>query len=269
MLEAPILGDDEDLISKATTSSTGAPTWRRAVERVAARYARDYKYTPARRGHFHYVRMKLIADPVARMITDLECVREAALGDVLDVGTGRGQLPILLLELGCARSVRALDWDRAKIEAASLAGAGSKDTPGLQATFEVGDARDAELPRSDTVLLIDVLHYLTIAEQDDLLLRAARAVRAGGRIIVREADSELGWRSGITLLEELLFTALRFNRGARVRFRDVREIVARLEAEGFACEVRPAWGRMPLSNMLIIGRRDPDRAAASHSEQRR
>jgi hypothetical protein len=52
-----------------------------------------------------------------------------------------------------------------------------------------------------------------------------------------------------------VFTALRFNRGARVRFRAAREIVGRLEEAGLKCEVRPAWGRTPFANVLVVGRR--------------
>jgi 2-polyprenyl-3-methyl-5-hydroxy-6-metoxy-1,4-benzoquinol methylase len=115
--------------------------------------------------------------------------------------------------------------------------------------------RHAALPPADTVLLVDVLHYLALAEQDALLGRAAAAVRPGGRIILRDADTARGWRSWMTLGEELLFTTLRFNRGARVRLRPAREIVAALERAGLQCEVLPAWGSTPFANVLVIGRR--------------
>ena len=105
------------------------------------------------------------------------------------------------------------------------------------------------------MLLIDLLHYFRVEEQDAILRRAAAAVRPGGRLLVREADTERGLRSSITLLEERVFTALRFNRGERVRFRPAREIAALLEQLGFSCEMRPAWGKTPFSNVLIVGSR--------------
>ena len=108
---------------------------------------------------------------------------------------------------------------------------------------------------ADTVLLIDLLHYFRVGEQDAILRRAAAAVRPGGRLLVREADTEQGWRSFITLLEERVFTTLRFNRGERVRFRSSREISALLAGLGFACETRPAWGKTPFSNVLILATR--------------
>jgi uncharacterized protein (DUF2062 family)/SAM-dependent methyltransferase len=263
---------------------TDAPPWVHAVERVAARYSPPEGATPAQRTRFHYVRLKLLGDPVARLIADIAGDLPEALGEVLDIGTGAGQLPILLLELGRARRARGLDWDRAKIadalrardgspaaaEPASPAAADAASpqprspgehgsacpaAPRLAAEFWCSDAREGDLGEADTVLLIDLLHYFRIDEQDAILRRAAAAVRPGGRLLVREADTERGWRSSVTLLEERLFTALRFNRGERVCFRPAREIVAALEALGFTCETKAAWGTTPFSNVLIVASR--------------
>lgn len=228
-----------------------APPWWRATERVAQRYAPVGEIsTPAERTRFHYVRIKLLTDPVTKMIADL--FDEGGLGELCDIGTGRGQLPLVMLELGRARRAWGVDWDEEKIAGAQAAAALA---PSLEARFEVGDAKSVELPTSDTVLLIDVIHYLTLAEQDALLARAARAVRPGGRLVVREADTERGWRSFMTLAEELFFTLVRFNRGARVKFRPARDIAAVLEAEGLRADVCPAWGGTPFSNVLVIGKR--------------
>jgi uncharacterized protein (DUF2062 family)/SAM-dependent methyltransferase len=226
-----------------------APPWVHAVERVAARYAPEGAATAAERSRFHYVRTKLLGDPVARMIADVEGDAPAALGEVLDIGTGRGQLPILLVELGRASRARGVDWDAEKIEA------GTKAAEGLPVELAQGDARSAAYAPADTVLLIDLIHYFQVEEQDEILRRAARAVRPGGRLLVREADTERGLRSAVTLLEERVFTFVRFNEGERVRFRAAREIVAVLAAEGLRCEVRPAWGKTPFANVLVIGRR--------------
>lgn len=239
-----------------------APPWVKAVERVAGRYAPLEGATPAQKTRFHYVRIKSLSDPVARLIADIEGTGEGVLGEVLDIGTGAGQLPLLLLELGRATKVRGIDWDGAKIEDAKKAAGGGAAGGGAregaaarEAVFEREDARTAELGRADTVMLIDLLHYFRIEEQNDILKRAAGAVRPGGRILVREADTEQGWRSAVTRLEEAIFTTLRFNRGERVRFRPASEIVGMLTELGFSCRVVPAWGGTPFSNVLIVGSR--------------
>lgn len=239
-----------------------APPWVKAVERVANRYApqAEETATPAQKTRFHYVRFKLLGDPVAKLIADIEGTGEGALGEVLDIGTGAGQLPLLLLELGRATKVRGVDWDEAKIEDAKKAAAGGSkgDAEAREAAFEQGDARTAELMPADTVMLIDLLHYFRIDEQNDILRRAAAAVRPGGRILVREADTEQGWRSAVTRAEEAIFTTLRFNRGERVKFRPASEVVEILNALGFSCRVVPAWGKTPFSNVLIVGRKPPE-----------
>lgn len=232
-----------------------APPWWHATERVARRYSPLGEVsTPAQRSRFHYVRVKLMTDPITKMIADLFGEREGVLGDVLDIGCGRGQMAVVLLENGRAESVHGLDWDEAKIEAAREA---ISKKPALDATFEVANATEADITPSsaDTVMLIDVIHYLTLDEQDAVLAKAATAVRPGGRLVVREADTERGMRSWMTLLEEKVFTLLRFNRGARVKFRAARTIVEQLEKAGLSCEVKPAWGGTPFSNVLVIGRR--------------
>ena len=229
-----------------------APPWVGAVERVASRYAPPEDSTPAQRTRFHYVRVKLLGDPVAKLIADIAGDVPGVLGEVFDIGTGRGQLPILLVELGRASRARGIDWDLPKIEDARAAAA---TPPAVGGDFAQGDARVEPIDPADTVLLIDVLHYLSIKEQDALLARAADAVRPGGRLIVREADTERGWRSKATLIEERIFTALKFNRGERVCFRPARDVVAILEAHGLVCRMQPAWGKTPFANVLIVGNR--------------
>jgi uncharacterized protein (DUF2062 family)/2-polyprenyl-3-methyl-5-hydroxy-6-metoxy-1,4-benzoquinol methylase len=236
-----------------------APPWLHAIERVATRFSlpsSDVVPTAAERTRFYYARTKLMGDPVARLITDIAAASPDGLGEVVDLGCGRGQLGLLLLELGHATRVRGIDWDAAKVEAASQAAAATGS--GLQpvaATFERGDAREADLGEADTVLLIDILHYFKLAEQDALLRRAAAAVRPGGTLMVREADTERGWRSVMTQLEERLFTLLRVNRGERVHMRPASELVRVLAEAGLEATVRPAWGKTPFSNVLLVASR--------------
>ena len=212
-----------------------------AIERTARRYERVSKS----RGTYFYARGKLSGDPSTRAVAEA-----GPLGDVLDLGCGRGQLAVLLLECGAATRVDGCDWDAAKVDVANRA------VEGLSGAFEIGDVRVMEGAQADTVLLIDVLHYFDCTTQDALLSRAADRVRAGGRLLVREADTGRGWRSAMTRLEEGFFTAIRFNRGERVVFRDIAgELVPLLEAKGFTCEVRPCWGGTPFSNVLLTAKR--------------
>ena len=72
-----------------------APAWWHAVESVAQRYApRSGTPTPVEQTRFHYVRTKMLGDPVGKMIADLFGDKAEVLGDVLDIGTGRGQMAV-------------------------------------------------------------------------------------------------------------------------------------------------------------------------------
>jgi uncharacterized protein (DUF2062 family)/SAM-dependent methyltransferase len=233
------------LITRARTRARSKPSDEidASVVRTAERYARAARS----RGSYYYVRGKLRGDPSTRAVAE-----RAPLGEVLDLGCGRGQLGVLLLESRAATHVRGCDWDAAKVELANRA------AEGLEASFDRGDVREYEGGAADTVLLIDVLHYFDRETQDAILRRAAGCVRAGGRLLVREADTGRGWRSTMTRIEEGFFTAVKFNRGERVLFRDVgRELVPLLEASGFRCEVVPCWGGTPFSNVLLVATRSP------------
>jgi 2-polyprenyl-3-methyl-5-hydroxy-6-metoxy-1,4-benzoquinol methylase len=208
------------------------------VERTAERFAR----TTSKRSTYYYVASKLRSDPSTAAI-----LARAPLGDVLDLGCGRGQLAIALLEAGAATSVHGLDWDEAKVDVARRA------AEGLPATFARGDVREPRDLEGDTVLLVDVLHYFDVATQDAILARAAAAVRPGGRLVVREGTLGQGLRSALLVLAERIGTAVKVNRGERVVFRDVaRELVPGLEARGMACELVPCGQGTPFANVLLV-----------------
>ncbi len=210
-----------------------------AVARVAARYGAES------RSAYYYVRGKMLGDPVVKRAFELAA--KESLGEVVDVGAGRGQLGILLLESNGAMRVTGFDWDRAKIAEARRA------SGELSASFEEGDAVTRPIPACDSVLLIDVLHYLTDAEQEALVGRAARAARR--TVLIRELDPDRGWRSVTTRVQEAITTTLRWNRGARVRVRSIACLERRLSEEGFDVTVEPCWGATPFANVLVVGRR--------------
>jgi 2-polyprenyl-3-methyl-5-hydroxy-6-metoxy-1,4-benzoquinol methylase len=212
-----------------------------AIDRTAERFAR----AATARASAGYVASKLRRDPVVAAIAG-----RAPLGEVIDIGCGRGQLGVLLLESGAASRVVGLDHDVEKIALAARA------SQGLDATFRVGDARADGTAQADTVLLVDVLHYMPAEAQDALLTLAASLVRPGGRLLVREATTGLGLRSALTRAAERIGVALRVNRGEVLTFRDVRrDLVPTLEGAGLRCEVEPCWVGTPFANVLVEARR--------------
>jgi SAM-dependent methyltransferase len=146
-----------------------------------------------------------------------------------------------------------MDWDEKKIALARCA------AEGLDASFETLDVRASMVDSADTVLLVDVLHYLDARAQDQLIEAAAERVRPGGRLILRDATSRGGWRSFVTLVVEWVSRAIRFNVGERILIRDIAgEIVPLLEAKNMDCRVQPCWRGTPFSNVLLVATRPHD-----------
>jgi uncharacterized protein (DUF2062 family)/2-polyprenyl-3-methyl-5-hydroxy-6-metoxy-1,4-benzoquinol methylase len=208
-------------------------TWA-ALERTRARYA------AVTRADRYYVAGKLALDPVFELVA----AHDGSFGRVLDVGCGRGQLGAFLHELGRSTDTLGIDSDARKIAVARQA------FP--EATFQVGDAAQAELAPADTILLIDVLHYLPVAEQDALLAAAARALLPSGRLFVRELDADPSARSALTRAFEWCGRKLGLNRGRATHYRPAAELTQLLEGAGLTCQLHGASRHTPFANVLVV-----------------
>ena len=211
-----------------------------AFRRTAARYR------PIGRFAHGYVASKLRRDPVHRVLIAL-AAQENFLA-VLDIGCGRGQLGIALLEAGGAASVLGLDRNSAHLRQAERAAQGLAFRAGWQDL-----ARSAALPAADTVIIVDVLYQLDTAAQVALLEAAARAARS--RLLIRTADPARGWRSAVTRGLELVGRRVWPHSGARVNALPIATIAARLGELGFSVAAEPCWQGTPFANLLLVCRR--------------
>lgn len=238
-LLALVGGSVASAISRRSQAATPLDLARR---RTRARYAA----TP--RAQRYYVAAKLATDPVLSEISAL-----GPLGQVLDAGCGRGQLGLCLLELGHADSVSGFDFDAEKVAVAQIAA-------GSDAHFRVGNLLAEPFESADTVLLVDVLHYLAASEQTQLIARASASLRPRGRLIVREADGAPGVRSTLTRALERIATRVGYNKVAAQQplgFRPLSEIAAELRAQGLECELFANPSGAKLGNRLIVAQKPP------------
>jgi SAM-dependent methyltransferase len=191
-----------------------------------------------------YVAGKLRSDPLTNLIADLL----PGSGRLLDAGAGRGQFGLLCVELGHCQSLCAFDADPRKVLVCRAAA-------GPDARVELRDLLDLPRAEFDTVLLLDVLHYLPRAEQQQLLGRVAASLPRG-RIFIRELDAIPGARSLATRASEWLAKISGYHRGRSTHhYRPASEIVAELGALHFTCEVKGAAEGTPFGNVLIIATR--------------
>jgi SAM-dependent methyltransferase len=188
----------------------------------------------------HYSRSKLAHDPLFAAVGERLRGHGAPL---YDIGCGVGLMELWLREHGHSVPIRAIDHDAKKIAAARRLA-----IPDVE--FETGDARDPIPPRT-SVLLLDVLHYFSDADQSRILDNAAASAPL---VIVRDAVRDGSWRYRATWAEESFARGVRWLRAERLNF-PTRE---RIEAPfaGFSREVVPLWGKTPFNNYLFVFRRE-------------
>ena len=211
-----------------------------ALDRTALRYHGGGRFAP------HYVASKLRTDPVHRTV--LAMAAQHPFGAVTDVGCGRGQLGVALLESGGASSVLGLDWAGRSLGDAALAGAGLAFTAAAQDL-----STDPAVPACDTVLLIDVLYILPQPCALRLLVHAAAAARR--LVLVRTLDPGLGWRSRFHMALERLGRPIWPHAGVVVDPAPVDTLAAVLRRAGFATTVAPCWAGTPFANVLLTAKR--------------
>lgn len=208
--------------------------------RVAQRYQGCGRFAQG------YVSAKLRRDPVHYDLLTLAA--QEPFCDVVDIGCGRGQLGIALLEAGLARSVIGFDCYAVHVMQAQRAAVG------LPFTAIVQDlAITPTLPEAATVILVDVLYQLDADTQRDLLQSAVRAAR--DRIVIRTLDPDLGIRSVFTMALERSFRHIMPHAGKHVNPLPLSLLKQTLDQAGFIVSSQPCWGKTPFANMLVMGRR--------------
>jgi SAM-dependent methyltransferase len=133
---------------------------------------------------------------------------------------------------------------------------------GEAGSFVCGDMRQVPLPPCDTVVILDVLHYASIAEQDALLARVRDALRPGGRLLLRVGDADARRGFVISQWVDRVVTRVRGHRVPPTYGRPLsawREALRRL---GFVVEPRPMSEGTPFANVLLVAERPADAAPA-------
>src|SRR5687767_14147768 len=161
---------------------------------------------------------------------------------LLDIGCGVGIMSFYLRERGLNLPTLGVDTDATKIAHAREA---ARVDPEIE--FCVGDAREAVDGRR-SVLMLDVLHYLTDDEQRALLRRVAEQVPAGGVVIVRDAIRDGSWRYRVTLLQETFSRLIGWLKAERLNFPTPQTVLESFD--GFEQSSRPMWGATPFNNYL-------------------
>jgi len=209
----------------------------------------------------HFARGKLGHDPVFQQLLRQGLIAPRA--RVLDIGCGQGLLAsllracTLLAQQGCwpsqwavapaATHVTGIDLQQRDIARAWA-------SLGDVAEFVCGDMRQVPFPEADTVVLLDVLHYINVTEQNEVLARVRRALHPQGTLLLRvgDATARLGFR-----FSQWVDTAVAWARTRRVvplSGRPLAAWVAQLESLGFEVRSQPMSQGTLFSNVLLVAK---------------
>jgi 2-polyprenyl-3-methyl-5-hydroxy-6-metoxy-1,4-benzoquinol methylase len=211
-----------------------------AARRIAACFSRRFDR--------HYAASKLRSDPLYDEIGAL--LRESPL-PLLDPGCGLGLLAFSLRGQGLQMPVRGLDFDGRKI-AAARAAASVAGAAGVE--FSHNDFTAGLPEHQGNVCLLDILQYVTPAQQAALLEAAARRVAPGGMLIIRSGLRDRSLRFRITLWVDRLAKATCWMKCGPAHFPEAGDF-RRILAPFGEISISPLWGRTPFNNHLIVLRR--------------
>ncbi len=104
----------------------------------------------------------------------------------------------------------------------------------------------------DVVVVLDVLHYVDPAAQDDVLTRIRQALRPGGRLLLRVGDPAQRARFWISRWVDRVVTLARGHREPPTAWRSLADWQAALQLLGFVVRTVPMSQGTPFANVLLV-----------------
>lgn len=219
-------------------------------------------YRSAGRFAWHFARGKLGRDPVFRGMLERGDFKRG--GRIVDIGCGQGLLASLLHS--CAQLAQQGAWPAAW-PAAPVPTAYTgielmpRDVQRAQASvgslplaprFICGDMCQTPLPACDVVVILDVLHYVDHAAQDELLQRVREALQPQGRLLLRVGDMNDARGFRISQWVDKAVTWVRGHRAPPTWGRTVAQWSATLQGLGFKVHAVPMSAGTPFANVLLV-----------------
>lgn len=190
--------------------------------------------------------------PRGGTVLDLGC-GQAVLGALLEAAReshGAGRWPADVPPPPDPRAYRGIDLMPKEIERA-------RGALGGRAELLAADIRAADFGRADAVVILDVLHYIDRAAQDDVLARVRSALASGGTLLLRVADANGSWRYRYTVGVDRAVMLLRGHGRVTLHNRPLASWIAQLEGLGFEVESRPMSEGTAFANVLLAARYHP------------
>ena len=173
-------------------------------------------------------------------------------GAVLDVGCGHGLLINLLARdpSRCGLRLVGIDHDAAKIERARRTAPSGVD-------FSTRALNSFSDPSFDALSIVDVLYTVKRQVWGEILGGCFRALRPGGRLIVKEVVDRPRWKYWAIMAQETVsVTLFGITKGDRPHFEAPATYRAAMVGAGFTVvEERPLASANWISHYLFVGRK--------------
>jgi predicted TPR repeat methyltransferase len=204
-------------------------------------------------------RGKLRADPVFRAILEHGLLQRST--QILDLGCGQALLSAWLRAAARCyeRGTWPAGWPAATrsprvrgIELKEREVARAHRALGPDCTVTQGDIRSVDFGSVDAVVILDVLHYIGLDAQRDILKRVRAALPAGGLLLLRVGDAAAGLRFRITSWVDKFAMFTHGHGWVTTYCHSLAEWRALLSECNFDSAAMPMSHGTPFANVLLI-----------------
>jgi SAM-dependent methyltransferase len=217
------------------------------------------RYQSAGRIAFKWAQGKLGGDPLFMGVLRHGLIRDGE--SVLDLGCGQGLLAAWLLD-ACEQHAQGNWYDELRapprnlelrgIELFSADVARANIALGACADIRCGDICKEDFGATDVAIIMDVLHYIDHAAQEDVLRRVFAALRPGGRLLLRVGDADAGWGFRWSNWIDKAVVLARNRTLCKLWCRPMTEWIALLESLGFSVKQLPMSEGTKFANVLLV-----------------
>lgn len=220
-------------------------------------------YRPLGNFSWRFARGKLSGDPVFAGLLKHGLI--PAQSRVLDIGCGQGLLAALLCSLK-PNSKALQEWPEHWSPAPTYV-----QTRGIElmpkdvqrakcalgpsnphAEFLLGDMRTTDFGHADVAVILDVLHYVDIDAQNDILRRVRLALGTEGRLLLRVGNAAAGLPFYFSHWLDRVVAMFRRQQWIRLYCRTLPQWLKDLAELGFKVETLPMNQGTPFANVLLV-----------------
>lgn len=219
-------------------------------------------YKQAGRFAANFARGKLAGDPVFKEILQHGLI--PADSHVVDIGCGQGLLSAWLLagERMALTSQWPENWAATPsgvcvhgielMPADVMRAKKALNAHQARLTFETGDMCTTAFGKAQTVVILDVLHYVPYVAQEDVLLRVRDALLPSGLLILRIGDADGGLGFKVSNWVDNVVTLARGHSLSRLYCRPLSEWISLLNKLGFVVESKSMSQGTPFANVMLL-----------------